>query len=411
MYQQYCHTTVTMAIQGGSTRLISSLSLLLSLLVSLLLLPDTVGKKTNLTASSIPTSDDGCFFDYRIRRCEPVSHCHYKYRFLDATFSESCRLKVQKPRVTPYYKGKIAGNPAVIAAGATALFGMDIAAIIFTPLLQNFPISFNVVQGFILCLAGDTYFQILEQGGLRGVKKVGVKAWRAVRSGLIGALNNGLIHYSYYKYIDRRFPYHLFTEERFGKAEGTYYKLCVAWAKYWIEWPTIGVYKIASMMVLTAALDGGVGWKKRFAKLPEKFRKRFLLTWLRSLQVWPVYDTILYAYVPASHRPLFNTFMSIAWGGYLSSISQPAAEESGEGGIGVLEELKEAVREERERHVRMEGGEEQEEGREEALEHDALMEEVWQEAKEEAERRRRIMAGGGEEEEGEEEEDEDKEEL
>lgn len=39
-------------------------------------------------------------------------------------------------------------------------------------------------------------------------------------------------------------------------------------------------------------------------------------------QVWPIYDTVLYAYVPASHRPLFNTFMSIVWGGYLSSLSQ-----------------------------------------------------------------------------------------
>lgn len=48
----------------------------------------------------------------------------------------------------------------LIAAGATALFGMDLAAIIFTPLLQNFPITFNLVQGFILCLAGDTYFQV-----------------------------------------------------------------------------------------------------------------------------------------------------------------------------------------------------------------------------------------------------------
>ena len=42
--------------------------------------------------------------------------------------------------------------------------------------------------------------------------------------------------------------------------------------------------------------------------------------------VWPVYDTILYAYVPASHRPLFNTFMSILWGGYLSHISQAEGE-------------------------------------------------------------------------------------
>jgi hypothetical protein len=56
--------------------------------------------------------------------------------------------------------------------------------------------------------------------------------------------------------------------------------------------------------------------------LPDKFRKRFLLTWLRSLQVWPIYDTVLYAYVPPSHRPLFNTFMSLLWGGYLSAISQ-----------------------------------------------------------------------------------------
>lgn len=54
----------------------------------------------------------------------------------------------------------------------------------------------------------------------------------------------GLIHYLYYKWIDRRFPYHLFTEEKFGKPEGTFYKLSVAWCKYWIEWPTIGVYKV-----------------------------------------------------------------------------------------------------------------------------------------------------------------------
>ena len=47
-------------------------------------------------------------------------------------------------------------------------------------------------------------------------------------------------------------------------------------------------------------------------------------------QVWPLYDTILYAYVPTAHRPLFNAFMSIAWGGYLSHISQPEVEETGE---------------------------------------------------------------------------------
>lgn len=65
--------------------------------------------------------------------------------------------------------------------------------------------------------------QVLEQG-IRS-KKVGLKVWRAVRSGMIGALNNGFIHYLYYKWIDRRFPYHLFTEEKFGKPEGAYYKV------------------------------------------------------------------------------------------------------------------------------------------------------------------------------------------
>lgn len=38
----------------------------------------------------------------------------------------------------------------------------------------------------------------------------------------------GLIHYLYYKWIDRRFPYHLFTEEKFGKPEGTFYKVFVS---------------------------------------------------------------------------------------------------------------------------------------------------------------------------------------
>lgn len=55
--------------------------------------------------------------------------------------------------------------------------------------------------------------------------------------------------------------------------------MSVAWFKYWIEWPTIGVYKIASMMIFTALLGGDL------PGLGEKLRKRFLLTWLRSLQV------------------------------------------------------------------------------------------------------------------------------
>lgn len=48
----------------------------------------------------------------------------------------------------------------MIAGGATALFASDIAAIIFTPLLQNFPLTFNLIQGFLLCFSGDTYFQV-----------------------------------------------------------------------------------------------------------------------------------------------------------------------------------------------------------------------------------------------------------
>ncbi len=157
----------------------------------------------------------------------------------------SCDMREARPTSTFLSPPPINPPQGLIAAGATALFATDLAAIVFTPLLQNFPITFNLLQGFVLCLAGDTYFQvptsdfswcfvcvcvcgggegggggwvgvcgcgcdlkksytrahaspppiyqneqILEQGGL-GVKRVGVKAWRTVRSGLIGALNNG----------------------------------------------------------------------------------------------------------------------------------------------------------------------------------------------------------------------------
>lgn len=37
--------------------------------------------------------------------------CVYRYRFLDATFSESCRLKDPKPHAKPLYKSKIMGHP------------------------------------------------------------------------------------------------------------------------------------------------------------------------------------------------------------------------------------------------------------------------------------------------------------
>lgn len=64
------------------------------------------------------------------------------------------------------------------------------------------------------------------------------------RSGLIGALNNGLVHYSYYKWIDRRFPYGMFSEGTWGPPSGARYKLAVGFTKWAIEWPTIGAYKV-----------------------------------------------------------------------------------------------------------------------------------------------------------------------
>lgn len=77
-------------------------------------------------------------------------------------------------------------------------------------------------------------------------RKVGLRFWRMTRSGLIGALNNGLVHYSYYKWIDKRFPYSMFTEKRWGPADGARSKLAVGFTKWAIEWPTVGVYKVSS---------------------------------------------------------------------------------------------------------------------------------------------------------------------
>lgn len=77
------------------------------------------------------------------------------------------------------------------------------------------------------------------------VHQVGLKWWRAVRSGLIGALNNGLVHYSYYKWIDRRFPYHMFSEKRWGPPDGAKSRLAIGLTKWAIEWPTIGLYKVS----------------------------------------------------------------------------------------------------------------------------------------------------------------------
>lgn len=44
-------------------------------------------------------------------RCEPVDHCVYQYRFLDATFSESCRMRDPPPHTKPLYWSKIMGHP------------------------------------------------------------------------------------------------------------------------------------------------------------------------------------------------------------------------------------------------------------------------------------------------------------
>ncbi|KAG5183550.1 protein required for ethanol metabolism [Tribonema minus] len=262
-----------------------------------------------------PSSDWQCKFSWASKRCEPRAYCEYKYQFLDATPSESCRRKGVLKAKHALHSGALV-SPAAAVGGATALFAADLAVIATTPALKKAPLLTNVVQGFALFLSGDTYFQVIEQGW---ASKIGYSLARAAKAGVIGALNNGLVHFTYYKWIDRHFPYHKFTVDRWGPKDGTKYKLIVAWTKYWLEWPTIGVYKIASSFALTALMNNDL------KALPEKFSKRFMLTWLRSLQVWPLYDTFAYAYIPTDHRPLFNTFMSIAWGGYLSHISQPEA--------------------------------------------------------------------------------------
>ncbi|CAM9663130.1 unnamed protein product, partial [Ectocarpus sp. 12 AP-2014] len=231
--------------------------------------------------------------------------------FLDATVSESCRQADFKAAKAAFEQADVQVKPAVALVGAAGLFAADLAAIRYTDWLKRYPLLFNFVQGFVLLASGDTLFQVLEQGWQ---KVIGLKFWRMARSGIIGALNNGLVHYSYYKWIDGRFPYDKFTEKRWGPKDGAKSKLAVGFTKWALEWPTIGLYKIASMYVFTAVLSGST------KGLWERVQDSLFLTWIRSLQVWPIYDMILYAYVPTAHRPLFNSFMSIAWGGYLSHV-------------------------------------------------------------------------------------------
>ncbi|CAM9442754.1 unnamed protein product [Pylaiella littoralis] len=267
------------------------------------------------------TGNKLCSWSWKNKQCEPANLCQYKYQFLDTTIGESCRLTDYKIERHVFENADVQVHPGVALGGAAGLFATDLFAIRYTDWLQRFPLLFNVGQGFVLLFSGDTLFQVLEQGWKQ---VVGLKFWRMARSGLIGALNNGLVHYSYYKWIDSRFPYDKFDEKRWGPADGAKSKLAVGFTKWAIEWPTIGVYKISSMYVLTALLSGGM--KGLWGRLQDSF----FLTWLRSLQVWPIYDMILYAYVPTAHRPLFNSFMSIVWGGYLSHVSQPHEEEEEE---------------------------------------------------------------------------------
>ena len=80
-----------------------------------------------------------------------------------------------------------------------------------------------------------------------------------IRSGFIGALNNGLVHYSYYRWIDKRFPYDKFTEKRWGPKDGALSKLVVGFTKWAIEWPTIGLYKVRARE-LVRTRDVSVGY-------------------------------------------------------------------------------------------------------------------------------------------------------
>jgi hypothetical protein len=83
----------------------------------------------------------------------------YVQQFLDATMSESCRLIDSKP-VKHVVHGGTQVAPVVAVAGATALFTADLGVIAFTPALKKAPLLFNVIQGFVLFVSGDTYFQV-----------------------------------------------------------------------------------------------------------------------------------------------------------------------------------------------------------------------------------------------------------
>lgn len=67
-------------------------------------------------------------------------------QFLDATVSESCRLKDFSVIRKVFETSDVQVKPAVALAGAAGLFAADLAAIRYTNWLQRFPLLFNVGQ-------------------------------------------------------------------------------------------------------------------------------------------------------------------------------------------------------------------------------------------------------------------------
>lgn len=67
-------------------------------------------------------------------------------QFLDATVSESCRLRESFASREVFATADARVQPAVAVAGAVGLFAADLAAIRYTTWLQRFPLLFNVAQ-------------------------------------------------------------------------------------------------------------------------------------------------------------------------------------------------------------------------------------------------------------------------
>lgn len=144
--------------------------------------------------------------------------------------------------------------------------------------------------------------------------QVGLKCWRAVRSGLVGALNNGLVHYLYYKWIDKNFPYHKFSEKRWGPPDGAKSKLAIGLTKWATEWPTVGLYKVCTTKDCTWCMNASPSPPSKHTHIPRATLPRTLpsqmvvvvLVWLVLLQqarAFPVCDRYSgpYSNSPASY--------------------------------------------------------------------------------------------------------------